>query len=88
MSAPFFAVLPVQSDTGNIAVFPVHYNTGNIAVFPVQSNTGNIAVFSIQSKTCNHDIFVIFLIPYETYLNGTKFGGFSKKSPYFWTTKM
>ena len=26
---------------------------------------------------------VKYELPYETYLNGTKFGGFSKKSPYF-----
>ena len=25
---------------------------------------------------------------YETYLNGTKVGGFSKKTPYFRTTKI
>ena len=32
--------------------------------------------------------YYIFIIPYETYLYGTKFGDFWKKSPYFRTTKI
>ena len=37
--------------------------------------------FSLLSLT-------MYVIPYETYLYGTKFGDFWKKSPYFRTTKI
>ena len=31
---------------------------------------------------------ILYYVPYETYLYGTKFGDFWKKSPYFRTTKI